>query len=285
LVNGEFSNLHQTNIRILGDYFYFCGLSIFMLQQILFYIGAIILTPFLPILYFLGKKVRKSVPELPEASENVTGSILGTGYDLQILGIGESSIAGVGVTDFKDSITGQCAKKINELTQKTVHWQVLARNGYTAERANLKLVPRIPDRNFDFILIGMGGNDTFKFSRPLTFRKHIVSILTNIQKRQPNAQIILINMPPIADFPAFPWYFKLIMGNLVALHRAVLLDVPKQFNNVSFIDEKLTFDNYILKTGSTLTVNDFFCDGIHPSAMTYSIWGGDIGTFIVKEIV
>jgi lysophospholipase L1-like esterase len=255
-----------------------------MLQQFFYYIGAFLLIPFLPILYFLGKKVRKSVPSLPEASENVTGSILGKGSDLHILGIGESSVAGVGVTDFKDSITGQCAKKINELTQKTVHWQVLARNGYTAERANLKLVPRIPDRNFDFVLIGMGGNDTFKFSSPLSFRKNMVVLIENVQKRQPTAQIVLINMPPIADFPAFPWIFKFIMGNLVALHRKVLLDVPQQFQKVSFIDEVITFDNYIKKTGSNLTVNDFFSDGIHPSAMTYSIWGGDVGVFIVNKM-
>jgi hypothetical protein len=63
-----------------------------MFQQILYVLGSILLLPFLPILIFLGKKVRKSVPELPEASENIIGKIDGTGGEIRLLTICESTI-------------------------------------------------------------------------------------------------------------------------------------------------------------------------------------------------
>jgi lysophospholipase L1-like esterase len=254
-----------------------------MLQQIAYFWGSLLIAPFLPILLYLGKKVRKSVPELPEANENITGKIEGNKPEIQLLTIGESTIAGVGVTDHRDGITGGIAQKLHNATQKTVNWQVLAKNGYTAERVNLKLVPQIPAHKLDFIVIGLGGNDTFQFNSPLTFRKHLIAVIENIQLRQPNAKIIIVNMPPIGEFPAFPWIFQRILGSLVRLHGAVIRDIPQRFTNVFYIDEQLRFEDWIKKTDGNLTVDDFFSDGVHPSAMTYGMWGNEVGKFIIEK--
>lgn len=254
-----------------------------MFQQLRYFLGSILIIPFVPILIYLGKKVRKTVPELPEANENIIGKIIGTNEQIELLTIGESTIAGVGVTDHKDGITGGIAQKLHNLTQKTINWQVLARNGYTAEKVNLNLVPEIPDHKIDIIVIGLGGNDTFQFNSPLTFKKHLITAIKNIQLRQPNAKIIIANMPPIGEFPAFPWIIQRVLGSLVDLHGAVIRDIPKRFNNVFYIDEKLLFKDWIKRTEAHLTVHDFFSDGVHPSAMTYKMWGEDVGKFIIEN--
>jgi lysophospholipase L1-like esterase len=256
----------------------------FMLQQILYILGSILILPFLPILIFMGKKVRKNIPELPEASENSIGKIKGNNGEIQLLTMGESTIAGVGVTDHKDGITGQIAKTLHDLTKKTVHWQVLARNGYTAERVNLKLVPQLPIQSLDVVVIGLGGNDTFQFNSPLTFKKQLILTIQNIQKRQPQTKIVIANMPPIGEFPAFPWAIQWVLGSLVDLHGAVIRDLPQRFENVFYVDEKITFKKWIKRTNKDLTPADFFSDGIHPSAMTYGMWGNEIGRFILKNI-
>jgi lysophospholipase L1-like esterase len=254
-----------------------------MLQQFLYFLGSILIVPFLPILLYLGKKVRKSVPELGEASLNLVGKMDGNQDNIQLLTIGESTIAGVGVTDHVDGITGGIAKKLRDLTQKTAHWQVLARNGYTAERVNQKLVPMIPNHKIDIIVIGLGGNDTFQFNSPLTFRKHLIATIKNSQLRQPTAKIIIANMPPIGAFPAFPWIIQRILGSLVSLHGAVIRDVPTLFHNVFYVDKKISFEDWLTQPNGQLTVHDFFSDGVHPSAMTYGIWGEEIGKFIVEN--
>jgi lysophospholipase L1-like esterase len=255
----------------------------FMLQQLLYFLGSILIMPLLPILLYLGKKVRKSVPELPEASDNLIGTIAGNQGDIQLLTIGESTIAGVGVRDHRDGITGGIAKNLRDLSQKSVHWQVLARNGYTAERVNQMLVPMIQNSKIDIIVIGLGGNDTFQFNSPLTFRKHLITTIKNIQLRQPTAKIIIANMPPIGEFPAFPWIIQRILGSLVSLHGSVIRDVPTLFNNVFYVDKTIRFDDWLSRTNGQSTVHDFFSDGVHPSAMTYGIWGEEIGKFIVQN--
>jgi lysophospholipase L1-like esterase len=257
-----------------------------MFQQVFYILGSIVILPFLPVLIYLGKKVRESVPELPEASENLIGKIVGSNAEIRLLTIGESTIAGVGVTDHTDGITGQIAKTIHDLSGKTVHWQVLARNGYTAERVHQKLVPIIPTDKLDIIAIGLGGNDTFKFNSPLTFRKHLKVVVANIRKRQPDAKILIVNMPPIGEFPAFPWIFQRILGSLVGLHGAVIRDFPRLYNNVYYIDQAIHFEDWIhYAEGKELTVQDFFSDGVHPSAMTYAIWGNKVGSFAVENVL
>jgi lysophospholipase L1-like esterase len=254
-----------------------------MLQQICYVLYSLLILPFSPFLILMAKKVRKSVPELPEASENVVAKIEGNAPEIRLLAIGESSFAGVGVTDHKDGIIGGVAQKMYDATQKTISWQVLARNGYTAERANLKLVPRIPEHAFDYVIIGLGANDTFHFNSPLTFKKNMIALVENVKKRQPLAKIVLVNMPPVRDFMAFPWILRQILGNIIDLHGAVIRTIPKKFDYVFYIDEKIVLKDWIKKTGGHLKATDFFSDGVHPSAMTYGLWGKEVGAFILEK--
>ena len=256
-----------------------------MLLQLLYILGCIIILPFAPILLYLGKKVRQNVPELPEARESLTGHIKGQSGEIQLLTIGESTVAGVGVTDHKDGLTGCIAKKLHESKEKTIHWQVLARNGYTAEIANMMLVPQMPNHKIDLIVIGLGANDTFEFNSPMRFRKGMMSLIQNIQKRQPEANIVIANLPPIRNFPAFPWILQQILGNLIDLHAAAISDFPKRFEKVSYINDKIMLEKWIHKFDAHLTVNDFFSDGVHPSAVTYGVWGNEIAAFVLKNEV
>jgi hypothetical protein len=64
-----------------------------MKQQIIYLLGSIFVIPLLPILYFAGKRVRKEIPQLPEASLNIDGMINGIGESIEILSLGESTIA------------------------------------------------------------------------------------------------------------------------------------------------------------------------------------------------
>jgi lysophospholipase L1-like esterase len=252
-----------------------------MKQQIIYLLGSIFVIPLLPILYFAGKRVRKEIPQLPEASLNIDGKIEGTDESIEILSLGESTIAGVGVTDHADGIIGGIAKGLNFQTKKTINWKVLARNGYTAKMVNRKLVKRIPEKSLDFIFVGLGGNDTFRLNSPLHFKNNMIQLIENLRSVQPNSKIIILNMPPIADFPAFPKIVKFVLGNLVNLHRQVIQSLPQKFSNVFYINEKILLKDWLSKTGKTEL--DFFSDGVHPSALTYGIWGQETVEYLVDK--
>jgi lysophospholipase L1-like esterase len=254
-----------------------------MIQQLLYYLNSVIALPFIPFLSYLGKRVERDIPKLPEASENITGKIRGNQEAINLLTIGESTIAGVGVTDHKDGITGQIAMFLHEKTKKTVNWQVVAKNGYTAQRVQEHLVKLIPQINFDMIVIGLGANDTFQFNSPLTFKKHIFALITKLKQSQPQAKIVIISVPPVSDFPAFPKLLKFFLGNLVQLHGNIIKDISTFFPSVFYMPKILRLKDWLNFENRKLTPQDLFSDGIHPSALTYSIWGKEVVNFMLKN--
>jgi hypothetical protein len=72
-----------------------------MSTKLKYFLGLLISIPLLPFLYFQGKSIRKKTPVLPEAAVPtgfVDGQFKST---LSLLTIGESTIAGVGVKEYK----------------------------------------------------------------------------------------------------------------------------------------------------------------------------------------
>ena len=77
--------------------------------------GAIISIPLLPLMYYQGKKIRASVPQLPEAT-GIEGACLSSKQNknnLNIICIGESTIAGVGVQTHEEGFAGTFGKELS----------------------------------------------------------------------------------------------------------------------------------------------------------------------------
>ncbi|MEM6691861.1 MAG: GDSL-type esterase/lipase family protein, partial [Planctomycetota bacterium] len=102
----------------------------------------------------------------------------------------------------------------------TTHWRVIARSGYTAQKVYEKLLPKVQSTQLDLIVIGLGGNDTFKLTPPNKWKRDIQRLILELRKRFPKTPIIFSNVPPIRSFPAFtklssprfagysPWPFR-----------------------------------------------------------------------------
>jgi lysophospholipase L1-like esterase len=252
-----------------------------MKQQIQYIFGLVFLFPLLPILYFVGKNIRKKVPPLPEAWINLEGEIPGEAKPIKILMLGESTIAGVGVTDHRDGLAGSIAKGLQQKTGKNTIWKVLAKNGYTAQKVHEMLFEKMPKTQFDFIFIGLGGNDTFRLHSPLSFRAHLRQLIEKLRLLQPTATIVILPLPPIADFPAFPKIVQFALGSLVDLHRKVIVAIPHHFSDVFYNNEKMTLKDWLKKTNKTGA--DFFSDGVHPSALAYGIWGNETIEYLAEN--
>ncbi len=254
-----------------------------MLAQILFIIGSIISIPLLPFLIYQGKQVRKKVPSLPEADPPNQGRIGSGASHLNLLTLGESTIAGVGVKTHQFGITGHLAKALNQQVNGAVDWEVIAKSGYRAKEVRDMLVPKITNKNYDLIVIGLGGNDTFQMTTPWRWREEFIRLLQALRQKQPTSKIVIANMPPIGQFPAFPWIVQLVLGNLVKLHGMALRDVPQQFQHVYYIDKAIRFENWLTQTSENAKVDDFFSDGVHPSALAYELWAKEIAVFIDQQ--
>ena len=247
-----------------------------------YYFGAALAIPCLPFLYYQGRQVIQAVPVLPEAKDTL-GNV-GDGNDnFYLLTIGESTIAGVGVESQREGITGELSKLLATKHKKRVNWKVVARSGFTAKKINDELLPTIGNFQPDLIVLGIGANDVFKLTGLKNWKIHVTELLNNLSQQYAFVPIVLANMPPIKEFPAFPAMIKFFLGNKVEILGQALESIALNYPNIYFNNEVIIFKEWLKRSGLNLPKDDFFSDGVHPSALTYKLWAQELFAFIQKH--
>ncbi len=253
------------------------------IAQAKYILGASVVVPFLPWLLYKGKTLWDSMPDLPESGPRQ--GLIGASADrpIRLLSIGESTIAGVGVQHQADGLTGQMAQSLHQITGRSVEWQILAKTGLTARQVHEELAHLVPEEPVDLLLIGLGGNDTFKLNYPRRWRRYLLQLLETIRERQPESPILLANLPPVGEFSSFPWYITGILGQLVRLHASAIEDLPEQIPNLYFNNRPITVREWQEQYAPEASPEAFFSDGVHPSALTYQLWGQELAQFTIDR--
>lgn len=258
-----------------------------MNNQLKYILGSVITIPVLPIIYLQGEWIKKTAPHLPEA-EGIEGNIKAPeakGRKMRLLCLGESTMAGVGAKTHEEAIGGSIAKELSDKLHTDVYWRVYARNGYTAKRLRFKILPKIIERDFDLIVIALGGNDAFALNSPATWRKNVIDMLKDTQALFPNTPIVFMNMPPIMEFPAFSKLIKFSVGNLVSLLGKELEKTIENMDQVYFSNEKIDMQTWLKKYKMDGDRSRFFSDGVHPSSLAYQIWAKDVVGFVMDNSI
>jgi lysophospholipase L1-like esterase len=223
-------------------------------------IGAALIAPFSPLLYLQGRYTRWKVGVLPDASGPTTGRI-GEGEAVKLFVIGESTVAGLGASTHEHALAGQFAKNLSKKIGRTVEWTVVGRSGVTARQTIDELLPKMPDTRFEYILVGLGGNDVLKLSTPARWRRDMEELLTRLRQKHPDAVIFLSNCPMVCLSPAIPNPLRAILWELSKLHNDNVRELTSQMDRVFYYPQP-----------SGITLEGFFADGIHPSERGYSDW-------------
>ena len=128
-------------------------------------------------------------PRLPEASDQSYGLWAPANPSVakyEVLGIGESPVAGVGVANYEEAITAQLAKALTGKLKAAVAWQALGQNGARLAWARQALpafrrsqATTLPA--WDLILVAFGVNDTTSFCQVKSYRTELQSLLDDLQ--------------------------------------------------------------------------------------------------------
>lgn len=223
--------------------------------------AAAVLLPVSPLLFLQGQYTRKKVGLLPDAGGEKTGTSGQSEVSVKLLVIGESTVAGLGARTHELAMTGQFAKRLASRIDRKVEWTVIGKNGVTARRTIDELVPQMPDVEFDYILLGIGGNDVMKLSSPKKWRRDMIELLGILRDRNPNAVIFISNCPMIKYSPVMPHPIKFLLWELSKLHNANIKEFTAGMDRVHYFPQPIDVD-----------VSNFFADGIHPSEQGYSDW-------------
>jgi lysophospholipase L1-like esterase len=245
-------------------------MNLLIWQTIYVAVGTLIL-PFAPFLYLQGQYTRRKVGRLPDAQGETMGKS-GAGEELvKLLAIGESTVAGVGARTHETALTGQFAKHLSRKIGKSVEWLAIGRSGIKAGEAIRELVPRVPDEKFDYIVVGLGGNDVLGLSSPRRWRRDMTRLLEILQEKNPGAKIFITNAPAIRLSPVLPQPIKFLLGHLSALHDRNTKEFTGEMKNVFYFHQP------------TEVIEDFFADGIHPSEKGYDVWSEAILNFCIRN--
>lgn len=239
--------------------------------QAKFLIVGVLVLPVSPFLYLQGRYARRKVGILPGAAGDTTGMV-GEGEDpVELLVLGESTVAGLGAKTHETALAGQFALRLSERIGRPVRWTAVGKNGVTAQRTIEELVPLVPHKKFDYILLGLGGNDVMKLSSPVKWRREMVRLIGILREKSPHSTIFMTNCPAINLSPAMPHPIKFLLWELSKMHQANAKEFTAAMERVFYYNQP------------SIVPAGFFADGIHPSELGYAAWAESMMKFFTEH--
>ena len=232
--------------------------------------GYLIIGVFFPLLWYQGMRLKREVPRLPTPGDRPFGICNGKDKEFNILGLGESPMAGVGIPKHSLTLTGLTAVRLNELLGCHVKWKILAESGLSLKNLN-KLIREQSDENTDLVLLSIGGNDVFQLTPPWVWKNNI-NICVKLIFQNYNKPLILFSpVPPVGRFPAIPNPLKIVFCLWGILLQASLAQAINSMDNAYLLDDRPPDGKeYYLE------------DGIHPSPLAYDPWSEKLAIMTVE---
>jgi lysophospholipase L1-like esterase len=211
-----------------------------------------------PVFFAQGAHVRKVTLKLPEAQGDRSG-IIGHGSTLNIVIIGDSAAAGVGVEQQAQALSG---KLLNNLRLKyRLQWQLLATSGHNTEQC-IGMLEQQAISIFDIVVISLGVNDVLSKLTAKQWVSQQHALIKLLRQRFNTKHILLTKIPPMNQFPALPQPLRWYLGARCHEFNDALAHSIIGQQQVDLID--LT---------SQVSGEHMASDGFHPGEVIYDKWG------------
>lgn len=225
----------------------------------------------LPVLVVQGRRIRRTVPRLPEATG--TSGIVGDGVvRCRVVMVGDSVAAGQGVDRGEDTIAGRLAALL--AGDGAARWVVHARGGLDAAQVRRRVETAGEDlAAADVVVLSVGVNDLKALHPVARWRDELTALLGHLRGAAPKARVVMLGLPPLEMFPALPRPLRDVLGV-----RGRLLDAVARETAASAGVGYVTLDARALDRGDA-----FAADGFHPSAATHSAMAEAVARLLDDE--
>ena len=229
-----------------------------------------------PVYLYQGMKLKKTALRLPEAEGERRGRLTLASKDnssedkvtLNLMLLGDSSAAGVGVSSQQQALAGQLLEQLQLLPQiqqkfSQLEWSLHATSGHTSFDAlrRLYVLPK-PATAVDIMIVMIGVNDTTANISTSKWEQQLREII-GLSKRKFGAKhIIFPCLPPMQNMPAIPSPLNKLMGYKTQIMNEKLIQVCDHYDEVL----ALQFD---LENSDLQNQNFFAEDGFHPNSTAY----------------
>ena len=224
----------------------------------------------LPAYVWQGLGVRRRTHRMPPPPNAGTYAYEGGGPVLNLLVLGDSSAAGVGVENISQSFAGYLPRFLNEKSGRSVNARIVGLNSATAAHLRDHAVPHIDQRDFDYIALNVGTNDAKNFHSGRRFCREFGTLLYALRSRFPGAKVVWSGVLDLEAVPALPSPLNRILGirsrlidhngRILCLERGALAPTPKW----------------------RPVPENFSSDGFHASEAGYKEWADAIADYILS---
>lgn len=221
-----------------------------------------------PVLLAQAVRLRKRALRLPEAAGPRAGT-QGTGPDLTLLIVGDSSAAGVGVATQNEALAGQLVKEL--AASHAVHWTLIAQTGATTPTTLARLENTELPRT-DVVVLVLGVNDVTR-GGPMGGWLRTHARLRSLLRSQADARRLYVcEIPPLGAFPLLPDPLRWLLGRRAARFDAALRAALSHEDNTAYV-----------LLPDTLDPADMAEDGFHPGPVIYAAWAKEMARRIVSD--
>lgn len=230
--------------------------------------------PLAPMAYTQGRRVRASLPPPCAAAGPPHGTVdanARTTRVVQLLVIGESTVAGCGIATQDEALPAQVARALAAREGARVHWRGIGRIGITAARVARELEDETAAApNADVAVIALGVNDVLTQNSARRFARDMAGVIGMIRRHHPSAFIVMAGVPPVGRFPALPQPLRGLLGwRARRLDRAAAASAAGD-PGVRYVPMHVDHAERALFAG----------DGFHPSALGAAAWARSLAAAI-----
>ncbi len=225
-----------------------------------------------PVLLAQAAWAMARTPRLPEP-EGARHGVVGDGPPLNVLVLGDSSAAGVGVPVQEAALGGQLALALSERHQ--VRWQVVARSGATTAKTREMLADTASQFGpVDVAVTALGVNDVKNGVRLTDWLSDTQSLHEDLRANHGAKQIIVSGLPPLKHFPVLKRPLSTVLHQRALRFEAALVGALTASKSDAL---HLPFD-------LPMTADVMAEDGFHPGPVIYREWAARVAARIATNV-
>ncbi len=223
----------------------------------------------LPVYVWQGLKVRRASTRLAPPDQKFRISIKGKGKPIRVLMVGDSSVAGVGVDNFDDCLSGRLPVLLSEKSGRPVEQRTCGNNSATAGQILNHVIPNLETAEYEFIILNIGVNDSKNFHSGRRFKKEFGALLYALNTKFPGAKIIWQGLIDLSVIPVLPYPLNRILG----IRSRILREI-----GVQLCRERIAFAP---DTEWKPIAENWSVDGFHASAKGYESWAEELSDYML----
>ncbi|WP_334062461.1 SGNH/GDSL hydrolase family protein [Alteromonas genovensis] len=250
----------------------------------------IVLLVILPIIIIQAIWVRKKTLRLPEPSgarqlksEPSDSKSEDKKIPFNVLVIGDSAAAGVGVSTQSDALTGKLYQALSQSLGESFSVSVTlhARTGLASSDI-IALLNHEQSLRYQLVVVSIGVNDVTRLTTLTKWRNNLRQIHHFLLQKflcnqSQQALIIYSAVPPMHAFPAIPQPLRFMLGQRASLLNRVLASI------IGMLPYSRLLQLNIFNVKGDATAELMTEDGFHPSSIGYTLWADQIVRLVKKE--